>query len=273
MKKNAILLFLTLIIVGFASEQAFSQSLLRKIKSKSEDKVVEKLFGKDKPDQNNQNNPNNPNNPNDPNYSSSGSGQGSSGSNVNNTRGGGLNNTAPDVLASIKDAGTSFEGKKYNDSRFSVRQAILGIELEIGKQILKGLPESISGLPKVTEEDNVTSSGIGFVGLIIQRNYRKGDQELGVTIGNDAGLLSAANMYLTSGSYASTQDKDHKQVKFKEYRALLEYNESSGYKLSVPFGQSSILIAEGKNFASEQEIMDAAGNIDIEKIKKELGEQ
>ncbi len=269
MKKHGILLFLTLMIFSLAGEQSFSQGLLKKLKNKSEDKVVEKIFGKENQNQNGQNGQNNQTN--QDNYPDQGGSSSSSG--VNNTRGGGLSNTAPDVKANIKDAGTSFEGKKYSDSRFSVRQAILGIELEIGKQILKGLPESISGLGKIDEEDNVTSSGIGFVGLIIERTYRKGDQELRITIGNDAGLLSAANMYLASGSYASTQDQNHKQVKFKEYRAVLEYDESSGYKLSVPFGQSSILIAEGTNFASEQEIMDAADKIDIEKIKKELGEQ
>jgi hypothetical protein len=266
MKKHGILLFLTLMIFSLASEQSFSQGLLKKLKTKSEDKVVEKIFGKENP---NQNNPDNQSNQN----SNTGLGGSSSSSGTNNTRGGGLSNTAPDVEANIKDAGTSFESKKYSNSRFSVRQAILGIELEIGKQILKGLPESISGLDKIDEEDNVTSSGIGFVGLFIERTYRKSDQELRITIGNDAGLLTAANMYLAAGSYASTQDQNHKQVKFKDYRALLEYDESTGYKLSVPFGQSSILIAEGVNFASEQEIMDAADKIDIEKIKKELGEQ
>lgn len=265
MKKHRILLFLTLMIFSLASEQSFSQGLLKKLKNKGEDKVVEKIFGKENQNQNSENNQTNQGYPDQ--------GGSSSSSGVNNTRGGGLNNTAPDVLANIKDAGNSFEEKNYSNSRFSVRQAILGIELEIGKKILKDLPESISGLGKIDEEDNVTSSGIGFVGLIIERTYRKDDQELRIIIGNDAGLLSAANMYLAAGSYASTQDQNHKQVKFKDYRALLEYDESSGYKLSVPFGQSSILIAEGINFASEQEIMDAADKIDIEKIKKELGEQ
>jgi hypothetical protein len=41
----------------------------------------------------------------------------------------------------------------------------------------------------------------------------------------------------------------------------------------VPFGQSSIFVAEAVNFENEQEIMDAANEFDIEKIKKEFGEQ
>jgi hypothetical protein len=53
---------------------------------------------------------------------------------------------------------------------------------------------------------------------------------------------------------------------------VLEYDEYSGYKLSVPFGQSSILVTNGINFMTEKEMMDASENIDIEKIKKVLGE-
>ena len=122
--------------------------------------------------------------------------------------------------------------------------------------------------------DNVASGSIGFVGLIIERMYRGNDQQLKVTVGNDAALLTSVNMYLSSGSYASsTEEQNHKQLKFKEYRGVLSYDDYSGYTLSVPFGQSSIFVAEGVNFANEQEIIAAANEFDIEKIKNEFGEQ
>ncbi len=263
MKKIQILLFHLLLFAFIAGQQGYSQGILNKIKNKGEDKAVDKLFGDDKNKQNTGSD----------NSSVSTNSGNSSSSTVSNTKGSGLNNTAPDVSANIKDAETAFNGKKYTDARFAVRQAILGIELEIGKNILKGLPDEIDNLPKIDEEDNVTSSGIGFVGLIIERTYRKDDKQLKITIGNDAAMLSAVNMYLSSGAYASTQDQNHKQVTYKEYHGILEYDEGSGYKLSVPFGQSSILVAEGVNFENEQEIMDAANKIDIDSIKKELGEQ
>ncbi|MFM7327223.1 MAG: hypothetical protein ACKO3B_00675, partial [Bacteroidota bacterium] len=64
-----------------------------------------------------------------------------------------------------------------------------------------------------------------------------------------------------------------KQTRVKGYRAVIEYDEGSGYKLSVPVGQSSLIVYEGINFASEQEMTTAAGAIDIAGIKKMLGEQ
>jgi hypothetical protein len=146
--------------------------------------------------------------------------------------------------------------------------------MEIGRNILDGLPETVKGLDKVPENDNVASMSIGFVGLVIERVYRGNDQQLKITLGNDAAILSSANLYLTSGTYATTaEDQNHKQVKFKGYRGVLAYDDHSGYSLSVPFGQSSIFVAQGVNFESEQEIMAAADEFDIEKIKKEFGEQ
>ena len=256
MKTNRILiaLVLTLLFSGFYYQTAEAQGILQKVKSRTEDKILDKVFDEKK-------------------EPSTETGERTSSGRSSNTKGEGLTQTAPDVMENISGAETAFAQKNFGQSRFNIRQAILGIELEIGDKILAGLPESIEDLPKSDDEDKVTSSGIGFVGLIIERVYRKDDKELRVTIGNDAAMLSVVNMYLASGAYASSTDQNYKQVQFKGHRAVIEYDEYSGYKLSVPFGQSSIFIAEGINFANEQSLMSAAENIDIEKIKKDLGEQ
>ncbi len=249
---------ITLILLMLSGQVAHSQRLLRKIQSKTEDKIVEKIFKEDeKKTQDN-------------------SSQGSNSStdpSMTNTRGGGLTSTPPDVKENIKKAETAFAGKNYGQARYAVRQAMMGVEMEIGRNILDGLPEKVEGLAKDPTQDNVTSGNIGFVGLTIERVYQNNDQELKLTIGNDAALLTGINMYLNAGGTTSSADQNHKQVTFKGYRGVLEYDESSGYTLSVPFGQTSILIVKAINFASEQEIMKAAENFDIDKIKNELGEQ
>jgi hypothetical protein len=249
-------LVLGLALILFAGAQADAQSFLKKLKERAEDEIINDVFGDSK---------------------KSGDAsvqQTNSSSGARNTRGGGLTHTAPDVVDNINDAASAFNNGSYTESRYAVRQAILGIEMEIGQHILDGFPESVNGLRTVPEQDKVSSMSIGFVGLVIERVYREKDQQLTVTVGNDAAMLSAANMYLTSGAYASTaEDPNHKQVKFKDHRGVLAYNEHSGYTLSVPFGQSSIFVAEGVNFNDEHEIMAAANEFDIEKIKNELGEQ
>ena len=258
MKKNLKFVYLPLAFFLMSGQISSAKgSLLKKLKNRTEDEVVKGIFGDSKKS----------------NEPTSTYQQTTSETEGGNTRGGGLTNTAPNVPANIADAGNSFRSENYSEARYAVRQAILGIEMEIGQNILDGLPQSVKGLEAVSEEDKVSSMSIGFVGLTIERIYRGGDQQLKLTVGNDAAMLSAVNMYMGSAGYASSEDQNHKQVKFKGYTGILEYDDYSGYTLSVPFGQSSIFIAGGMNFENEQEIMAAADEFDIEKIKQELGEQ
>jgi hypothetical protein len=145
--------------------------------------------------------------------------------------------------------------------------------MEIGKKILVELPETVVGLKFTKEDDKVTSTGWGWVGLTIQREYVEGDKQLSITIANNSLWMSAINLYMTSGYTQTSSDQNWKQTKLKGNKAIIEYEERSGYKLTVPIGQSSLIIWEGVNFATEQEIMDAANSFDIDGIKKTLGEK
>ncbi|MFZ6014170.1 MAG: hypothetical protein ACOYXT_27760 [Bacteroidota bacterium] len=204
-----------------------------------------------------------------------GSNDPNSGNNPTNKGGGGLISTPPDVKQNLADAEVAFKAGSYGEARYAVQQAMLGVEMEIGQKVLKSLPESVSGLPKNESADQVTSTGWGWAGLTIQRAYLKGDKQLRTTVANNSAWMSAVNMYLASGGYAQTTggQQNWKQTKVKGYKAIIEYDESMGYKLSVPLGQTSLIVWEGVNFASEQEIMSAANVFDIDGIKKMLGEQ
>ena len=257
MKKAGFILGLIfcLSIVGLNTN---AQRFIDKLKKKTEDKVVDQIFGEDEKNADGDSRSGNDNY----NYFSS-----------TNKKGGGLNAREIDVNENIGLASSSFSNKDYSDARYAVREAILGIEMEIGKNILEDLPGSVNNLPAVKDEDNVTSSGIGFVGMIISRTYRENDKEFRVTVGNDGGMLSAVNMYFAAGYSSTSTDENVQRTKFKDEPAVIEYDEYSGYKLSVPFGQSSILVTEGVNFENQDEFMSASENIDLEKIKNQLGEQ
>lgn len=192
-----------------------------------------------------------------------------------NKGGGGLVSTPPDVNQNLTDAESAYKSGSYGEARYAVQQAMLGVEMEIGQKVLKSLPETVSGLKKLDESDQVTSTGYGWAGLTIQRVYNNNDKEFKITIANNSAWMSAVNMYLANGGYAQTTggQQNWKQTKVKGYRAIIEYNEGSGYKLSVPLGQTSLIVWEGINYASEQEMMSAANTFDIDGIKKMLGEQ
>src|SRR5687767_9934443 len=60
-----------------------------------------------------------------------------SGSHPTNKGGGGLVSTPPDVNQNLSDAETAFKSGSYGDARYAVQQAMLGVEMEIGQQVLK----------------------------------------------------------------------------------------------------------------------------------------
>jgi hypothetical protein len=233
------------------------QKVEQKLENKVENEIDEVLDEND----NNQENPGTPT---------------STESSARNRGGAGLVTTPPDIDQNLIDAETSFSASKYNETRYALQQAMLGVEMEIGQEILKSLPEEIINLQKDKSADQVTSTGWGWVGLTIMCRYAGGDeQEFKVTVANNSMWLAAANMYLANGGYAQTTEGEQqwKQTKIQNYRAVIEYDDYSGYKLSVPVGQASIVVFEGINFETEQQMMDAANTIQLDDIKSKLGEQ
>jgi hypothetical protein len=82
-------------------------------------------------------------------------------------------------------------------------------------------------------------------------------------------------MFFTNSAFAqsSMSNENWKQTKLKGNRAIIQYEQSSGYKLSVPIGQSTLLVFEGINFSDENEMMKAAEQFNVDAIKQTLGEK
>jgi len=252
---------ITLVILATSVLNTYTQGqFLKKLKEK-----VNSAVNKSTPDNSGQNNQSDQSN----NSSSSGK--------PTNTKGGGLTNTTPpDVNQQIADAKQSHAAGNYSDARYSIQQALMGVELQIGKQILQSLPATVSGLKKDTMENKVMSTQWGWSNLTIQSVYKKDDQQMTVNIGNMGVYSGFVNMYFNSGYMQTNSDgknQDVKQTKVKGYKALIKYDKSEGYTLLVPLGQTSLIGWECVNFASEQDVMNAANAFDIDGIKKMLGEK
>lgn len=266
------------LLLSTAVQAQVLNRLKNKVENKGEQKAgeaIDNLFnGKKKGPNTNGNNGANGNNGNN---GANGNGIGNGdGNNPSNNGGGGLISTPPDVPQNLADADAAYKKNSYGEARYAVQQAMLGVELEIGNKILKSLPETISSLPKDAEADQVTSTGYGWAGLTILREYTdKKDKQLSVTVANNSVWMASVNAYLTNGGYAQQTNgqQNWKQTKVKGHKAIIEYSDSDGYKLSVPLGQSSLIMFQGINFANEQEIMKAAEAVDIDGIKKQLGEK
>jgi hypothetical protein len=252
---------------------AFSQGFLNKVKdkankalNKSVDKQVDKKTGTSSNENNNPGNDNSGNN-----NSSSSSGK------PVNKGGGGLKNTEPpDVKAQMAEAETAHAAKNYSDARYSLQQALMGVEIQLGRKILKSLPIKLNALPADTLQDKVVSTQWGWSNLTIQRVYKDGaDKQVTVNIGNNGLYSGWVNLYLANAGMvqANSDQQNIKQVRVKGNKAIIQYDDSKGYTLIVPVGQTSMIAWECINLASEQEVMDAASLFDIEGLKKMLGEK
>jgi hypothetical protein len=262
------ILFLVCLVAGFSLPgTASAQKFLKKLKEKVESKVEQVVDKKTDAAVDNATGNTNTSNTN--------SSTGTTGK-PSNKGGGGLTNTEPpDVNMQITEAESAHKAKNYSDARFSLQQALMGIEIQLGRQILKSLPAEVVQVPVDTTQDKVMSTQWGWNNLSIQRTYRKDDKQLTITIGNNAAYAGVVNMYYANARMieASNDKQNIKQVRVKGNKAIIQYDDSKGYTLMVQLGQTSLIVWEGINFSNEQEIMSAANSFDVDGIKKLLGEQ
>jgi hypothetical protein len=180
--------------------------------------------------------------------------------------------TPPDVNEQINFASEAYSSNSYAQARFYVQQAIIGIELEIGYKILESMPETMLAIAADKTQDEVFSAGAGFMGMIVSRQF---PQDVGTTkasVVNNSALF--ANMQLAMSSYAMTSSDDQsKIIQYKGYKTLLEAEEYAGFKMSIPFGQSSLFVLDCHPCESENQLLEAADGFDIDKYSKLLGEK
>ena len=261
-----------LLMIILSTYSASSQGLLKKAGDRL-GREAGKLLDKDKAGNQDQNNNQNTNTEQNQNTQSSEteypSGTGSSGSSGSQRK----KMTPPDVNKSIADAETAFKSKDWEDTRYNIQQALMGIELEIGYEILASLPKELDGLAFTEDEDKVQSSGWGFQGFLVERQYENDkDKSMDVSIINNAAMISGMNMMLSNPGYMNSSD-NQKAVKVGSYRALLTAEDNGGFTLGVPLGQSSMVNMEFTEYQDENEVIAAAQKLDLEGIKTMLGEQ
>ena len=264
MKKRILflaVLFFNLSLCANISAQGF----LKKLKDKASqvaDKIVDKKVDNTVGVDNSSNNNTNTSSPN-------------AAGRASNKTGEGLKNaTAPDVNQQMNDAETAYHSASYADARYAVQQALLGVEIQMGKQILKSLPSVVSALPADTVQDKVFSSQWGLSNLTIQRIYKKEDKELNLVIGNNSAYAGFINI-LFAGNYAQSngETQNFKQVKVRGNKAVIKFEQNEGYTLLIQMGQAGLITLQAVNFATEQDVMQAANTFDIDGIKKMLGEK
>jgi hypothetical protein len=178
---------------------------------------------------------------------------------------------AQDFKKDVAAAKASYKAGKLEEAHFALQQTLQALDITIGKEVLKLMPQSMDTLKVNTREDNVTGN-VSFVGATIQRTYGSGPKKAEVQIVNNSPMLTTLNAFLTSPLLAGLgNDGKSKVLKIQGYKSRLTKEDDSdsgkpSYKLEVPL--SNALITLEVNNSSENEILAMANSIPLEKVAK-----
>ncbi|MGN6540386.1 MAG: hypothetical protein ACTHKY_06210 [Ginsengibacter sp.] len=174
---------------------------------------------------------------------------------------------AQDFSKDIADAKTAYSSGKLADAHFSLEQAVQEIDMIVGKEVLKLLPDKMSDQPANSKDDQV-SANVGFVGATIHRDY--GTTGSQIEIISNSPLITSLNAFLNMPFVGGMmRNSTTKVVKIQGYKSRLEKqgdneNGKPNYQLQIPF--KSALITVTANGMDENTVMSFANTIPLDKI-------
>lgn len=179
------------------------------------------------------------------------------------------NTQSQDFTKDVTTAKTSYAAGKLEETHFALQQALSELDMIIGREILKLLPQKIDTAAVNTREDRV-SSNVGFAGATVHRSYGKMEKAKIEIISNSpliATLNTLMNMPMMGGIM---RDENNKTVKIQGYKAKLE-RQSAGedqydYTLQLPYNSALLTLTMQK--CTESDIMKVAESLPIDAIAK-----
>jgi len=175
--------------------------------------------------------------------------------------------SAQDFSKDLADAKSSYSAGKLADAHFSLEQAIQEIDMVVGKEVLKLLPESMSGVNAASNNDQVTAN-VGFVGATVHRAY--GDSGSQVEVISNSPLIATLNTFLNMPLVGGMmRNSTTKVIKVQGYKSRLEKqgdneNGKPNYQLQIPF--KSALVSITANGMDENSVLSFANSIPLDKI-------
>jgi hypothetical protein len=176
---------------------------------------------------------------------------------------------AQDVNAKLNEAESAYNGKNLDDARFALQGALNEINMLIGQDILKMLPQKMSDMACNAKEDNV-SGAAGFAGLSIIRTYGTEARTARIDILGDSPMLASLNALLAMPMIMGS-DPNQKRIKVGDYKGLLQKETSenvvTGYTVQLPVNSTLVTFKVEGSF-SENEVMSMAQTIPVAQIAK-----
>lgn len=169
-----------------------------------------------------------------------------------------------DVEGKLSEAQSNYQGKDLEGTRFALQQSLTELDILVGQEILKLLPESLAGNIYNAEEDAMVGGALGFSGVFVSRNYPGETKSVEIELVTDSPYLSVLSTFLTNPLLARAGGANQKVIKVDNYKGKLtkDENEPNKYELQIPIDQSLFSIRY-EGFESESEVTAIAGQIGL----------
>ena len=175
-----------------------------------------------------------------------------------------------DFKTQIATAKKSYTAGKLEDTHFALQQALQELDMIIGKEVLKIMPQKLDSLNANPKDDRVAAN-IGFIGATIHRSYGV-QNNAEVEIINNSPMVNTLNSLLNSSMFGGmVRDDNNKVVKVQGYKSRLEKqgdnaNGKPNYHLQIPF--SNALMTITANGMTEEQVLALANSFPLQDIAK-----
>jgi len=170
---------------------------------------------------------------------------------------------------SIKTAKDSYKAGNLENAHFALQKAMQELDIQIGKEVIKLLPQKMDSLQANITNDNI-SGNAGFAGATIERTYTKSGRKAELSIVSNSPVVAVLNTYINNPALSQSMDGNMKIIKLQGYKAKIERRDSGDgkfdYEIQVPLG--SALISFSVQNSNETEIISMANSIPLSNIAK-----
>ena len=164
-------------------------------------------------------------------------------------------------------ARTAYTAGKLDDSRFAMQQMLQELDMMVGKEIIKILPQKMEDKSAAAAKDNVSGAS-GWAGVVIHREYGTGDKNVDLEIITNSPMLGSLNALLSLPFVANNGDQ--KVVRIDGYKALVQKvtgeNDAANYELQLPLN-STLITLKAPGYTQDQ-VVKMAGTLPVSQIAK-----
>ena len=151
-----------------------------------------------------------------------------------------------DYTKYMATAKTSYTKPDLEDARYNLMLALQQLDMKVGQEILKILPEKMDSLTAQKKSDNIVANSAGWIGTTIHREYGITQQnKVNVDIVSNSPMVASLNAWLNNPMMA--QMGGRKAMKVDGYKGsytfeMYESTDASGNAIKTPRSEMQIPI-------------------------------